>query len=241
MAGATERHATWIALAASTLLVFALYDRALGFSFLFDDTFDLTRVEGRSYWQLLSSSEGYSYYRPIPFLIWKALRDTQGNYDQATLHALPLIAHAIAGWCLFLLLRRLGAELWAAFPALLFLTFPFHYQNIAIVGTLFHPLAGAAMLGSLVLYERARSRDAEVRQAGGGTERFRRVRHAIVEGTKRRFSVIRSRGEGSPGFEPGEARQEAELSTSDLATPVTKAERSFAAAQYDRGSAQDSP
>lgn len=156
---AIDRQATWVSLAGSLLLVYALYGRALGFSFFFDDTFDLTRVEGRGYWQLLSSSEGYSYYRPLPFLLWKALRGIQGHYDQSTLHALPLLAHAVAGWCLFLLLRRLGAGWWATWPALLFLTFPFHYQNIAVVGTLFHPLTGAAMLGSLVLYERARARD----------------------------------------------------------------------------------
>lgn len=163
-----DRHATWVSLAGSLLLVYALYGRALGFAFFFDDTFDLTRVEGRSYWQLLSSSEDYSYYRPIPFLIWKALSDLQGHYDQVTLHALPLVAHAIAGWCLFLLLRRLGAGWWAIGPALLFLTFPFHYQNIAIVGTLFHPLTGAAMLGSLVLYERARTKGIGNKEQGIG-------------------------------------------------------------------------
>jgi hypothetical protein len=199
-----DRQATWVSLAGSLLLVYALYGRALGFSFFFDDTFDLTRVEGRSYWQLLSSSEGYSYYRPIPFLIWKALRDLQGHYDQATLHALPLLSHAVAGWCLFLLLRRLGAGWWAIGPALLFMTFPFSYQNIAIVGTLFHPLTGAAMLGSLVLYERARTCDIEASSDG--------IRVALVVSVRRwirRMSasspVILSRSEGPLVLEEPEA------------------------------------
>jgi hypothetical protein len=152
-----DRHATWLALLVSVGLVLALYGRALGCSFLFDDTIDLTRVEGRGYWSLLASSEDYAYYRPIPFLVWKALHDIQGHYDQTSLHALPLIAHATAGWCLYLLVRRLGAGHWAAFPAILFLTDPFSYQNVPIVGTVFHPFAGAAILGSLVLYQLARA------------------------------------------------------------------------------------
>jgi hypothetical protein len=149
--------ATWLSLLGSLALVTALYGRATSFAFFFDDTFDLTRTEGRSYWSLLSSSEGYSYYRPIPFLIWKALHDVQGHYDQTLLHLLPLAAHALAGWLLYLLLRRLGHGHWSVFPMLLFLTYPFNYQNVPIAGTLFHPLAGAAILASLVLYERART------------------------------------------------------------------------------------
>ena len=156
VAFAAESWSTWLALLGSCAVVAALYGRAMTFSFFFDDTFDLTRVEGRGYWQLLSSSPGYAYYRPLPFVIWKALRQLQGHYNQATLHALPLVAHALAGWLLYLLLKRAGAGQWAVFPALLFLTSPFAYQDVPIVGTLFHPLAGAALLGALVLYQRAR-------------------------------------------------------------------------------------
>ena len=154
---ALDRRASPLVLLGSCVVVWALYGRALEYSFFFDDTMDLTRVEGRSYWSLLASSEGYSYYRPIPFLIWKFLRDVQGHYDQATLHALPLIVHAFNGWLLYLLVRRSGAGQWAIFPALLFLTAPFHYQTVPIVGTLFHPLAGMAMLASVTLYQAARS------------------------------------------------------------------------------------
>jgi hypothetical protein len=153
---AADAKATWLALGAALVVVGALYGRALGFSFLFDDTFDLARTEQRGYWQLLSSSEGYQYYRPLPFLIWKFLHDIQGYYSQSTLHLLPIIAHALAGWLLFVLLRRLGIGFWALTPALLFLTYPFAYQSVPIVVTLFHPLTGAAILASLVLYERAR-------------------------------------------------------------------------------------
>jgi hypothetical protein len=157
VAAYVDRWASPLALLGSLALTFALYGRALALPFLFDDTIDLTRVEGRSYWSLLTSSEGYSYYRPIPFLIWKALRQLYGYYDAPALHLLPLLFHALAGWLLSILLRRLGVGWWAAFPALLFLTYPFSYQNVAIVGVVFHPLAGAAILASLYLYLIGRS------------------------------------------------------------------------------------
>lgn len=154
---------TPLSLIAALVIVVALYGRAVGFSFLFDDTFDLPRVEGRSYLSLLTSSEGYSYYRPGPFLIWKFSHDLLGYYSAPLLHVIPLMFHALAGWLLYLLVSRLGAGHWALLPALLFLTYPFSYQNIAIVGVVFHPMAGAAILASLNLYLSAR--DARGRRA----------------------------------------------------------------------------
>lgn len=146
------RHVAWLALVGALVFVFLLYGRAITFAFFFDDTYDLTRVEGRSYWSLLSSSAGYQYYRPIPFLIWKFLRDLQGYYSEALLHSLVLIVHAVTGWLLYLLLRRLGSGEWALIPMVLFLSYPFHYQVVPIVGTIFHPLAGMAILATLNLY-----------------------------------------------------------------------------------------
>lgn len=154
--GALAARMVWLTLLGSIIVVGLLYWQALGFAFLFDDTFDLTRVEGRSYLSLLTSSEGYSYYRPGPFVIWKLSHDILGYYSEPLLHALPLMCHSLAGWLLYLLVSRLGAGQWAILPALLFLTYPFSYQNIAIVGVLFHPLAGAAILASLNLYLAAR-------------------------------------------------------------------------------------
>ncbi|HUG17045.1 MAG TPA: hypothetical protein VMM78_18700, partial [Thermomicrobiales bacterium] len=150
------QHATWLALLGCVAVVCAIYGRALGFAFFFDDPFDLTRVEDRGYWTLLSSAEGYQYYRPVPALVWKLLYQLLGQHHQATLHAIPLVAHAVSGWLLYLLLRRLGTGHWALVPAVLFLTSPFHYQALAIVGPTAHVLAGAFILASLNLYLAAR-------------------------------------------------------------------------------------
>lgn len=140
----------------SLVISFTLYGPVLDNAFVFDDPLDLTRGEGRSYLSLLTSSEGYSYYRPLPFLFWKLSRDLLGFYDHGLLHSLPIVAHALAGWLLFLIVRRNGFGLWAIVPAVLFLTYPFSYQDVMIAGVVFHPLVTMWLLASLNLYDLGR-------------------------------------------------------------------------------------
>lgn len=146
-------------LAAAIAIVLAMYGRVIPLAFFFDDPIDLTRAGSHGYWALLSSSDGYQYYRPIPFVVWKMLRSLQGHFDHATLHLIPLIAHAISGWLIYLLLRRFGLGLWAMVPMVLFLTAPFHYQVLPIIGPTAHVLAGMFILASLNLYAAARLRE----------------------------------------------------------------------------------
>lgn len=150
-------------IAGGTLLLCAVltalvYGQALHFAFTFDDPLDLPRAEGRSVWSIFSSSEGYAYYRPIPFVIWKGLRALQGHYSEATLHGLTLGCHVLAAWFLALLLRRLTGNWWGIAAAILFVTYPFSYQAVFGAHTLFHPLMTAALLLALLLYCAARAR-----------------------------------------------------------------------------------
>ncbi len=145
--------------ALATLLV---YGDALRFAFTFDDPLDLPRAEGRSVWSLFSSSEGYAYYRPIPFVLWKLAHAAQGRYSEAMLHGLTLICHTLAAWFLFLLLRRLTGNYWGVVASLLFITYPFSYQAAFGAHTLFHPLMTAALLLALILYYDARTVEAGV-------------------------------------------------------------------------------
>ena len=138
-------------------LTLFVYGSALRFAFTFDDPLDLPRAEGRSVWSLFSSSEGYAYYRPIPFVLWKMLRVAQGHYSEATLHGLTLACHAGAAWLLYLLLRRLTGGHWGLVASVLFITYPFSYQAAFGAHTLFHPLMTAAILLSLLLYHLART------------------------------------------------------------------------------------
>jgi len=145
------------------VLTFAVYGAALHFAFTFDDPLDLPRAEGRSAWSVFTSSAGYAYYRPIPFVIWKFLRAIQGSYNEATLHGLTLVCHFLAAWFLALLIRRLTGNWWGIVAAVLFITYPFSYQAAFGAHTLFHPLMTAALLLALLLYCAARDH----RGAGG--------------------------------------------------------------------------
>ena len=149
----------WVALIVCSLLTLLVYGDALRFAFTFDDPLDLPRAEGRSVWSLFTSSEGYSYYRPIPFVLWKVLRAVQGHYSEAALHGLTLACHAAAAWLLYLLLRRLTGSHWGLLASVLFITYPFSYQAAFGAHTLFHPLMTAAILLSLLLYHMARTGD----------------------------------------------------------------------------------
>lgn len=147
-----------LALAMCVVLTLAVYGRALGFSYFFDDAFDLTRTEAESFRSLLGAQPGYVYYRPLVFMLWKALFLLTGHYDRFLLHLIPIASHALAGWLFFLLLRRLTGSIWAILPMVLFLLFPFSYQAVEIIGTVFHPLVTAEILAALVLWYDGRVR-----------------------------------------------------------------------------------
>ena len=154
---ALDRAVALSVLVLCTLLTWAVYGQSLRFAFTFDDPLDLPRAEGRSVWALFSTSEGYAYYRPIPFVLWKIAHAVQGRYSEATLHGLTLICHILAAWFLYLLLSRLTGNYWGVVPAILFITYPFSYQVAFGAHTLFHPLMTAALLLSLILYYDART------------------------------------------------------------------------------------
>ncbi len=148
----------------SFALSFAVYWRVLGFSYFLDDAFDLTRTEQESFWSLLSRPlPGYAYYRPIPFMIWKAVYRLTGRYDTTLLHLIPLLAHALSGWLLFMLLWRLTRSRWSLLPTVLFLLYPFSYQALEILGTLVHTLVTAEILAVLLLWYDGRTMRSPVR------------------------------------------------------------------------------
>lgn len=153
-----------LAFALSFGLSFAVYWRVLGYSYFLDDAFDLTRTESVSFWGLLVRPlPGYAYYRPVPFMLWKAIYLLTGHYDLFVLHLLPLTAHAISGWLLFLLLQRFTRSRWSLLPMMLFLLFPFSYQALEIEGTLVHTLVTAEILAVLLLWYDGRTLGSPVR------------------------------------------------------------------------------
>ena len=154
--GSIARWAPWLALVVCGAVVALLYGRALGFPFFYDDTFDMSRTETQSFLSLLGGIDGYAYYRPLPFLLWKALYQIEGYYDPVMFHGLALASHILAGWLLYLLVRRLTGTEWAIVPAILFLVFPFSYQVVPVAGSIFHSLVTLFILATLYVYLLAR-------------------------------------------------------------------------------------
>jgi hypothetical protein len=148
---------SFAALCACLAATLWLYGPVIGLPFIFDDAFDLPRAEGQSALSLLRGIDLYVYYRPLPLLLWKALREVQGRYDPATLHAVSLVAHALAGWLLYVLTRRAAGQ-WAVLPALLFIAFPYSYQAVTSVSSVFHLLVTAWLLLTVLLYVEGRAR-----------------------------------------------------------------------------------
>jgi hypothetical protein len=145
--------ATWLALGASSGLTLALYWRVLGFSYFLDDAHDLTLTEQTSYWDLLvRPAPGSIYYRPLPYMIFKTVNLIFGSYNTVVLHAIPMLFHAISGWLVYLLVRRVTGSLWSLLSATLFLLYPFSYQSVAILGTLVHTLVTVQILAVLLLW-----------------------------------------------------------------------------------------
>lgn len=164
-----EAATTWLALGLSFGLTLLVYWPVLGYSYFLDDAFDLTRTEEESFWSLLIRPlPHYVYYRPVPFILWKAIYELTGSYDPFLLHAIPVVAHALSGWLLFLLLRRVTGSLWSLLPAALFLLYPFSYQAVAILGTLVHTLVTVQILAALLLWYDGRMQNSPIRLALAG-------------------------------------------------------------------------
>ncbi|MFW6074299.1 MAG: hypothetical protein ACOC9Y_01810 [Chloroflexota bacterium] len=155
MAILADRWSIWLALPVSMLVVWLVYGSAIRYSVLFDDAVILSQIANQSLIDLLLPTSDEVPYRPMPHAIWKASELILGAYDPVILHLLLLFCHAVAGWFFFTYLREFGAGYWATGPALLFLLFPFAYQNVFVVGALYVTLAVAAALASATLYAAA--------------------------------------------------------------------------------------
>ena len=162
-----------------TLILLALlaigiltYGFSLRLPLFLDDMPHFRWLQWQTLTGILRSSRGLGhlgYYRPLPFLLWKALWFLQGQLHPPTLHAVNLGLHLlntilvwgiVKGQC-----RERGTVLGMS-SALLFLLYPFSYQAVPWVGSLTHPLVAALILGSLRLYQMCESRSSPWLWAG---------------------------------------------------------------------------
>lgn len=129
-----------------------LYRDALGLLLYYDDV-QLMWVEQRSFGSLLTSAAGMPIYRPLPMVLWKALRLLLGGYDPVIFHGVNLFSHVLNTCLVWLLAYRLSHRVsFALITALIFTAFPFSYEAVAWITAFFHPLVTTLLLMSFLLY-----------------------------------------------------------------------------------------
>jgi len=145
-------------------LTLVAYGRALDLPFFFDDLVHLPHVDQYSFGELWQTAGNLTYYRPLPFAIWKILYELLGLHDPVVLHSFSIILHAVNGF----LVGWLAGSLWSKnqsatdlrssrwlrrfLSASLFLMYPFSYQAVPWIGSLAHILVTNLILLSLAFY-----------------------------------------------------------------------------------------
>ena len=143
-------------LLAPVTLALALYFPSLRFSFLLDDSYDLLLARETSYQDLLLRPlPGFSYYRPLTFVVYKLVHDLAGGQDPWPYHALAVLLHATNVLLIGRLVQRLVGRSASALAAALFACFPFAYQAVQIVCSLPHLLVTSCLFGALLAWLRA--------------------------------------------------------------------------------------
>jgi len=152
----------WLLCVGLTLLA---YGSSLHAGIMFDAALDLPRATDRSWLDVLTSAGASPYYRPVTLLLWKACHAILGRNNFVVLHGLSLAAHAICGWLVYQLGKRLLDVPAGLAAAALFLWFPLSYQVVGFVDSLFHSLAALWVLAAAVLYWDARAAGSRGRMA----------------------------------------------------------------------------
>jgi len=140
------------------LLTVVLYGASMSYPFFWDDPVELGRAQTRTAIELLTNSGDYLYYRPLTFIIWKALGALGGGFDPFVLHLVQVVAHAMNGVLVCALVRRLAQHRVVALAtACLFVIYPFSYQAVTWIAVAQVPTL-TLLLGALVAYHEGRSR-----------------------------------------------------------------------------------
>ncbi|MFQ3674269.1 MAG: hypothetical protein SNJ83_11810 [Aggregatilineales bacterium] len=151
-----------LALAAPMLLVWWMYGSAVTLPFYTDDAnhyrFFQTVESGLALW---TGQTWSPYYRPFVYSLWWGLIQVQGGFDPVAHHFVNLPAYGLSGVLLSLLLVRLTSGpsvlrlMIAVAAGCAFVTFPFHYQAVFQVGSLFHLMMVLGVLAALLFGLRA--------------------------------------------------------------------------------------
>ncbi|MDW8170986.1 MAG: hypothetical protein RML73_00745 [Anaerolineae bacterium] len=143
------------------LLVLLFYAYALRLPLFSDDApnFHFMRfTNGLDQWL---GSPAFPYYRPIVFSFWKGLVALLGSHHAPTLHLVNVLTYGLATISASLVVRRLlHSKLAGWWGGVLLALYPFNYQTVLPVGSLFHVAlllgVAAAGLGALLYWDEGR-------------------------------------------------------------------------------------
>lgn len=138
------------------VLTVVLYGYSITLPFFLDDGVllgiirdDPPGTRGLRFWEGTPPSRFYfSYYRPLVFSIWEWQHAAlDGRFDPVTLHALNVFVYGVAGCGVAALTHRLTRWVSAGVIAgLVFVAFPFNYNAVIWVASLFHLLMVMGMV-----------------------------------------------------------------------------------------------
>ena len=157
------RHASLVWLIILTIATLLVYASSLSYPFFWVDPIDIGLARDRSLLQIFTTSQGYLYYRPFAFALWKLLAALQGEYNPFAFHLVHILTHVLNVWLMFALAKRLFQRTFAAgIAALFFAWYPFSYQTVTWVISP-QPQATLFMLLAAILYYDGRVKNQESR------------------------------------------------------------------------------
>ena len=136
----------------SILLVGLLYHQAFNLPYFFDDIDHIPFATTHSYRVLWTTAGGFPYFRPMGVTLFRLLIQIWGTPFAPAHHALNLMLHALNGWLVAwlswqIIPRPKIAHSWLA--ATLFLLYPFSYQAVPWVDSIYHLLVTSLLLLAL--------------------------------------------------------------------------------------------
>ncbi|MDX2075414.1 MAG: hypothetical protein SFZ02_03215 [bacterium] len=131
----------WLILSLPMVVILALYGYSLGLPFFWDDGPQFRLLETSNGLDVWLGNADYLYYRPAVFTLWKISAVFAGFYDAVGLHWLNIIFFGMAGVILGKIAYRLTPQhklLMAMIVGNGFVIFPFSYQAVTWIGSMFH-------------------------------------------------------------------------------------------------------
>ena len=165
LASLVTRHSSLFWLIVLTIATLWVYASSLIYPFFWVDPIDIGLARDRSILQIFTTSQGYLYYRPFAFVLWKLLAALQGEYNPFAFHLVHILTHVVNVWLIFALAKRvLRHTLAAGIAAWFFAWYPFSYQTVTWVISP-QPQATLFMLLAAILYFDGRVNHQESRLA----------------------------------------------------------------------------